>query len=89
MSASSTAPGATDRAAADRRTQQRHLRVGWIALLVYASLGTLLELLHAFKAPWYRGVATESRRLLWTLAHVHGAALGLLNLALAAVCHLL
>jgi hypothetical protein len=82
----STGPG--DRAAADRRTQLRHLRVGWAALFVFAAMGTLLELLHALKAPWYLGVASESRRLLWTLAHAHGVALGLVNLALAAVCHL-
>jgi hypothetical protein len=69
----------------DRRLQLRHLRVGWAALLLFATLGTLLEMLHAFKVPWYLGVASESRRLLWTLAHVHGAALGLVNLALAAV----
>jgi hypothetical protein len=76
-----------DRAAADRRLELRHLRVGWAALLVFAALGALLELLHAFKIPWYLGVASESRRLLWTLAHAHGVALGLVNLALAATCH--
>ena len=78
-----------DRAAADRRCQRRHLRVGWAALLLYATLGAVLEGLHAFKVPWYLGVATESRRLLFTLAHAHGVALGLVNLALAASCHLL
>src|SRR4051794_22945512 len=78
-----------DSPASDRRLQLRHLRVGWTALLLFATLGTLLELLHAFKVPWYLGATTESRRFLWTLAHVHGAALGLVNLALAAVCHLL
>ena len=78
-----------DRATADRRYQLRHLRVGWTALLVFAALGALLEAMHAFKVPWYLGVATESRRLLWTLAHAHGVALGLVNLALAATCHLL
>lgn len=78
-----------DRAAADRRLARRHLRVGWSTLLFFAVLGTLLELLHALKLPWYLGVASETRRLMWTLAHAHGAALGLTNLALAAVCHLL
>jgi hypothetical protein len=77
-----------DRRAHDRRLQLRHLRVGWTALFFFAALGTALEALHAFKVPWYLGVATESRRLLWTLAHAHGAALGLVNLALAAVCPL-
>ena len=51
--------------------------------------GALLELLHALKLPWYLGVASDSRRLMWTLAHAHGVALGLVNLALAAVCPLL
>lgn len=77
-----------ERAACDRRLQLRHLRVGWAALLLSAAVGVLLELLHALKIPWYLGVATESRRLLWTLAHAHGVALGLVNLALAATCHL-
>ena len=77
------------RRASDRRCQLLHLRVGWTALLLFATLGTLLELLHAFKVPWYLGVASESRRLMWTLGHAHGTALGLVNLALAAVCHLL
>lgn len=76
----------SDRTTRDRRLQLRHLRVGWIALLGFAALGTTLEALHAFKVAWYLGVDTESRRLLFTLAHAHGAALGLVNLALAAVC---
>jgi len=79
----------TDRNAGNRRYQLRHLRVGWASLLLFTTLGTLLEMLHAFKVPWYLGVASESRRFLWTLAHAHGTALGLVNLALAAVCHLL
>ena len=82
-------PERIDRAAADRRAQLLHLRVGWAALLVYATMGALVEGLHAFKVPWYLGVAGESRRLLWTLAHAHGTALGLVNLLLAAICHLL
>ena len=79
----------SERAAIDRRLQLRHLRVGWAALMLFAVVGIALELLHAFKVAWYLGVATESRRLLWTLAHAHGVALGLVNLALAATAHLL
>jgi len=67
----------------------RHVRVGWTALFLFAALGLALEALHAFKAPWYLGVAGESRRLLFTLAHAHGVALGLVNLAFAATAHLL
>jgi hypothetical protein len=77
----------SDRDLLDRRHQLRHLRVGWSALLLFATLGVLLELLHAFKAPWYLGVAGESRRLLWTLGHAHGVGLALVNLALAATGH--
>jgi hypothetical protein len=75
--------------AGDRQLQLRHLRVGAVALLGFATLGTLLELLHAYKAPWYLAVDTESRRFLWTLAHAHGIGLALVNLALAAVVPLL
>jgi len=75
-----------DRSALDRRWQLRHLRLGWSALFFFAVLGVLLEALHAFKVPWYLGVATESRRLLFTLAHAHGVGLALVNLALAATC---
>jgi hypothetical protein len=77
----------SDRDLDDRRYQLRHLRVGWSALLLFATLGVLLELLHAFKVPWYLGVAGETRRLLWTLGHAHGVGLALTNLALAATCH--
>jgi len=68
-----------------RKSQLVHLRVGAAALVLFATLGALLEALHAFKVPWYLGVASESRRLMWTLGHAHGTALGLMNLALAAV----
>ena len=79
----------SDRAAADHRLQLRHLRVGCLTLLFFATLGTLLELLHAFKLPWYLGVTSETRRFMWTLAHAHGAGLALVNLALAAIAPLL
>lgn len=80
---------APDGSGLDRRLALRHLRVGWAALFLFATLGVLLEALHAFKAPWYLGVASESRRLLFTLAHAHGVALSLVNLAFAATAHLL
>jgi len=63
---------------------RRHLRVGWWALFGFTLLGLLLDTLHGFKIPWYLSVATETRRLMWTLAHAHGTLLGLVNLALAA-----
>jgi hypothetical protein len=73
----------------DRGTQLLHLRVGAAALFGFALLGVVLESLHAFKLPWYLGVAGETRRFLFTLAHAHGVGLGLVNLALAAVLPLL
>jgi len=62
---------------------RRHLRWGWCALLVYLTLGLVLEAFHGFKLPWYLSVANETRRLLWRLAHTHGTLLGLVNLGYA------
>ena len=50
-----------------------HLRFGWWSLLVFMTLGLMLEALHAFKMGVYLDVSSETRRLLWTLAHAHGA----------------
>jgi hypothetical protein len=61
-----------------------HLRFGWIALLVFATLGVVLEALHAFKSGAYLGVGNEMRRLMWTLAHAHGIGLSLLHVGFAA-----
>jgi hypothetical protein len=47
-------------------------------------MGLILEILHGFKVSWYLDVGLESRRLMLTLAHSHGALLGLIHLALAA-----
>jgi len=62
---------------------RRHVRLGWVALLVFASLGIVLEALHAFKVGVYLDVGQETRRWLWTLAHAHGIGLGLLHVAFA------
>lgn len=62
---------------------QRHLRFGWWLILAYLSLGIVLEGLHAFKAGWYLDVTSETRRLMWSLAHAHGTLLGLLHIACA------
>lgn len=66
---------------ARERTVARHLTFGWWAIVASIALGTLLEGLHAFKLGLYLDVANETRRLLWTLAHAHGALLGLVNVA--------
>ena len=60
-----------------------HLRFGWWALLVYLTLGIVLESLHGFKVGWYLDVASSTRRLMFTLAHAHGTLLALVNIAYA------
>ena len=64
---------------------RRHLRFGWWSLLCFLTLGFVLELLHGFKAGLYLDVSNETRRLMWTLAHAHGALLGLVHI-LYALC---
>ncbi len=60
---------------------RRHLRIGWWSLLVFLTLGVVLEALHGFKVSWYLKVSTSTRRLMWTLAHAHGTLLSLVNIA--------
>jgi len=60
-----------------------HLRFGWWSLFAFLLLGMTLEAMHGFKVQAYLSVANETRRLLWTLAHAHGALLGLIHVAFA------
>ena len=60
---------------------RRHLRFGWWTLLVFLTLGLVLEGLHGFKVGAYLNVSNATRRLLWTLAHAHGTLLALVNFA--------
>lgn len=62
---------------------RRHVHLGWLAILVFLSLGIVLEALHGFKVDLYLNVANETRRLMWTLAHAHGVLIGLLHLCFA------
>ena len=62
-------------------SSDRHLRFGWWSLLVFLSLGVVLETLHGFKVAWYLNVDVEMRRLMFTLAHAHGTLLALVNIA--------
>lgn len=55
----------------------QHVRYGWWALLVFLTLGLVLESLHGFKVGSYLNLNNETRRLTWTLAHAHGALLGI------------
>ena len=59
----------------------RNLRFGWWSLLVFLSLGGVLETLHGFKIGWYVDVGNETRRLMFTLAHAHGTLLAVVNIA--------
>jgi len=63
---------------------RRHLRWGWSALLLFLSLGIVMEAFHGLKVDWFLNVENETRRLLWRLAHSHGTLLGLVHLAFAA-----
>ena len=60
-----------------------HLRTGWFTLLVFLTLGAILEGFHGLKLQWYVEVANHTRRLMWTLGHAHGTLLGLINIAFA------
>lgn len=62
----------------------RHLRLGWLGLLVFLTLGIALEALHGFKIEFYLSADNETRRLMWTLAHAHGTLFSLIHIALAA-----
>ena len=68
----------------DARLVTRHLRVGWWSLAVFLSLGIVLEAMHGFKVGWYLDLSNATRRLLLTLAHVHGTLVALVHLAFAA-----
>ncbi len=72
-----------------RKYTHRHLRFGWWSLLLFLSLGILLEAFHGLKVGFYLDVSNETRRLMWTLAHAHGTLLSLVNLIFAATHHLL
>jgi hypothetical protein len=61
----------------------RTLRSGWRTLLVFVLLGFALEALHGFKVGWYLDLDNETRRMLWRLAHAHGALLSVLTIAYA------
>lgn len=60
----------------------RCTRAGFLLLAFSIPLGLTFEALHALKVEVYLGSAT--RREMWTLAHAHGALLGILLLVYAA-----
>lgn len=64
-----------------------HIRVGWWLLLLFLSLGIVLEGLHGFKSDWYLNLDHATRRTLWRLAHAHGTLLALVHLAYGFCSH--
>ncbi len=72
-----------------QRHIRKHLLVGWGALLLFVTLGVVLESLHGFKVAWYHNVGMETRRLTWRLAHAHGTFLAVVNLAFALTLYVL
>ena len=64
--------------------QRYHLQCGWVVLGFFLTMGLVLETLHGLKMDWYLNVGLENRRLLITLAHAHGALIGILHLAFSA-----
>lgn len=67
-----------------RALSRRHELFGWSGLLIFLTLGIVLEAMHGLKVGWYLDVSNEARRLQWTLGHAHGTLLALVNLAFAA-----
>ena len=58
---------------------RRHLRFGWWTLLLFLTLGLVLEGLHGFKIGWYVDITT--RQHMFTLGHAHGTLLALVHIA--------
>ena len=65
----------------------KHIRFGWWALLVFLTLGFILEIMHGFKVRFYLDVANETRRLMWTLAHAHGTLLSVIHIVFGLYLH--
>ena len=68
---------------AQKRLVVQHLLWGWSGLSLVVVLGVMLETFHAFKLPFYLHVDSETRRLLFRLAHAHAGLLCLLELGFA------
>jgi hypothetical protein len=67
----------TEAPAAEGRARV-HARFGWTLLLVSLVFGAVMETLEGFR--WAPLVRDAWMQRLWSLAHFHGAAFGLLNL---------
>ena len=67
-----------------RQVACRHHLIGWCGLLLFLSLGAVLETLRGFKIGFYLDLEHKLRRELWILAHAHGTLLSLVQLGFAA-----
>jgi GNAT superfamily N-acetyltransferase len=65
------------------RLTRKHLRFGWWSLLVFLSLGVVLEAFHGLKIGYYLDVSNDARRLAFRLGHAHGTLLSLVHVAFA------
>ena len=65
-----------------RLCARHHLVIGWWSLLLFLTLGVVLEGMHGFKIGWY--LSEETRRLMWRLAHAHGTLLAVVHIAFGA-----
>jgi len=54
-----------------------------MGLLIFLTLGIVLETLHGFKAGYYLDTRNTTRRLMWTLAHTHGTLFSVVNIVFA------
>lgn len=73
----------TETALDPARLRVRHKQWGWWLLFVSLLLGMALDILHGLKLGWYLDVSSQTRRLMWTLAHAHGTLVALVHLAFA------
>ncbi len=71
--------GGRRRGGVETATGSRHLLFGWRMLLVFLAVGLGLEIMHGLKLDWYLSVGHETRRLMFTLAHAHGALFSIVN----------
>ncbi len=65
---------------------QRHLRIGWLGVLAFLTMGIALEYMLGFRVGFYMDAGNETRRLMWRLAHAHGTLLSLVNIAFGVTC---
>ncbi len=66
-----------------QRLARRHHLFGWSCLLIFLSVGLILESLHGLKVGFYLDPSHKLRRELWRLGHAHGTLLSLVQLAFA------